>query len=564
MGEINHRVRLALLLAVPFVALMLLVPPRGDFPLNDDWVYAKMVQALAEDGHIGFSPLSNAFAITQTLYAAPLVKLFGFSFTLLRLTTIFMAWVTVCTVAFTARELGLPNRSALLAGLTVLVNPLFINLSYTFMTDVPFCAFASISTYYFVKALRTPLTRYLLLGTLFSIAAFYNRQLGVLIPFAFVAVALMNWSKSRSYFAIQYFGVLLVPWILAFGTIFLLNVPESEQIVPKLRGGRFSGLELVISFLLGAAATFFYIGTMVAPLGYAANARLLALPNREPRIYLTKVVFASLLLSVFALAWLIVRDFQLVVPILRLNEDVGVGVVAFSFLRPSDPLTWLPVQVTFRLPRLVLFVLCFLVCTPSVIVVTAIFGRLRSGISIRAMQRQFLLAQSGLLILLPAFAMTGPYFDRYFLGTIHVLALLAVTILGYRPQSIHLRAASFVSAMLFVFSVAGVQDYMAWNTARWQGIKILRTKYGAHDYQIDAGYEFNGMYTSQEFIRLSRTEPYKVEYQKWWVVNDTYRVSPIRLRPRLNDEILKEVPYFSWMGFTTRYVYLYGPKAAES
>ncbi|MCC6796654.1 MAG: glycosyltransferase family 39 protein, partial [Candidatus Hydrogenedentes bacterium] len=187
--ELRNHAKLALWLALPFIGLMLLVSPRGDFPLNDDWVYAKMVQVLANDAHFGLSPFSNAYALTQTLYAAPLVKLFGFSFTLLRLTTIFMGWITVCFTAFTARELGLPNRSAILAALTVFVNPLFINLSYTFMTDVPFCAFASISTYYFVKAFRVPTKANLLAGTLFSILAFYNRQIGAVIPtvFAFTA-----------------------------------------------------------------------------------------------------------------------------------------------------------------------------------------------------------------------------------------------------------------------------------------------------------------------------------------------------------------------------------------
>jgi len=93
--ELRNRARLALWLALPFIALMLLVSPRGDFPLNDDWVYAKMVQALAERGHFGLSPFSNAYALTQTLYAATLVNLFGFGVTLLRLTTIFGGWVTV-------------------------------------------------------------------------------------------------------------------------------------------------------------------------------------------------------------------------------------------------------------------------------------------------------------------------------------------------------------------------------------------------------------------------------------------------------------------------------------
>ena len=41
-----------LALTLGWVALVLLIGPWGDFPLNDDWCYAKSVQTLVETGQL--------------------------------------------------------------------------------------------------------------------------------------------------------------------------------------------------------------------------------------------------------------------------------------------------------------------------------------------------------------------------------------------------------------------------------------------------------------------------------------------------------------------------------
>ena len=39
-----------LLIALSYITLIILVNPIGDFPLNDDWAYARSVLSLVEDG----------------------------------------------------------------------------------------------------------------------------------------------------------------------------------------------------------------------------------------------------------------------------------------------------------------------------------------------------------------------------------------------------------------------------------------------------------------------------------------------------------------------------------
>ena len=61
----------------------------------------------------------------------------GFSFTALRFSTLVLGSLGVLASYATARTAGLkPTASAIIAGL-ILINPLFVSLSCTFMTDVP-------------------------------------------------------------------------------------------------------------------------------------------------------------------------------------------------------------------------------------------------------------------------------------------------------------------------------------------------------------------------------------------------------------------------------------------
>ncbi|NUM52240.1 MAG: glycosyltransferase family 39 protein [Candidatus Hydrogenedentes bacterium] len=550
--ELRNRAKLALWLAVPFVALMLLVSPRGDFPLNDDWVYAKMVQALADRGHFGLSPFSNAYALTQTLYAAPLVKLFGFSFTLLRLTTIFMGWVTVCFTAFTARELGLSNRAAVLAALTVFVNPLFINLSYTFMTDVPFCAFAMIGAYYYVKALHRPTTTNLLLGTLFSIAAFYNRQLGALLPVAFVLAGAIT-SRSSLRNALNWrLALPFTLWLPVLISLPFISVPTHEQLeVTVARPDTISTSLLAIGQLSGTLAS--YIGLSFVPIAagiaiglrYPSSRRLMPSWNRVFWIWFAFLFAGNMAIGMIPWMPNIIRDF-------------GIGPVPFSFLKSrwEMGIHFAPVQI-----GLGWFAIAITAIAAFAVCVDTIIRRLRlkphRQPALRRSQLYFPLI-GGLMLLAAPFTLTiSNYFDRYILPAVPLFAVLVSLGLGYRPTLPRICAVSVFLAMLFTWSVIGLQDYMAWNTARWQAIDILRTKYQAPDSEINAGFEFNGMYTSGEYLRRTRDEPETFKRKKFWVIGETYRVSPEDLTKHHDFyAILETVPYYSWLGFETRQMYV--------
>ena len=83
---------LALLTAIWLLAI-LLINPMGEFPLNDDFSYARSTLNLSEGGILRYDPWLSMTLLAQVLWGTAFCKLFGFSFTVLRCSTLVLGWV---------------------------------------------------------------------------------------------------------------------------------------------------------------------------------------------------------------------------------------------------------------------------------------------------------------------------------------------------------------------------------------------------------------------------------------------------------------------------------------
>src|SRR5215475_6499161 len=125
------------LLAAFFVAAALLVPPRGEFPINDDWDYFATVADLLHFGEIRLSDWPGMTLVAQIFWGELFAKLFGLSYWTLRVSTISMTFVGALALYFWARAVDRTRGEASFLGLLYATNPLVFTLSYSFMNDVP-------------------------------------------------------------------------------------------------------------------------------------------------------------------------------------------------------------------------------------------------------------------------------------------------------------------------------------------------------------------------------------------------------------------------------------------
>jgi 4-amino-4-deoxy-L-arabinose transferase-like glycosyltransferase len=164
-----------LLLAVWLVAVIA-IDARGDFPLNDDWAYGIAVRRLIEEGTFRPPGWAGMTLLSQALWGAAFTAVAGFSYTVLRISTLILGAATVIGTYLLARELRAGRGLAMIAALTVAANPLFVALSFTFMTDVPMLAMVVYALLAFARALNSGSRRAWAAGTAVTIAAVLCRQ----------------------------------------------------------------------------------------------------------------------------------------------------------------------------------------------------------------------------------------------------------------------------------------------------------------------------------------------------------------------------------------------------
>jgi len=174
-----------------------LVAPSGDFPLNDDWVYALGVRSILQTGQFELPSPSRANVFAQAYWGATFCLPFGFSFTTLRFSTLTLGVVGIFAFYLLLREVGGNRSTALLGGLTLAINPLYFGLAHTFMTDVPFLALMITALWLFVRGLGREEAVSLSAGILVALADILIRQFALLLLLAFGVAHIMSRSVNR-------------------------------------------------------------------------------------------------------------------------------------------------------------------------------------------------------------------------------------------------------------------------------------------------------------------------------------------------------------------------------
>lgn len=171
-----NKIKLSIILLVIIqIIAFILVDPRGNFSVNDDWFYAKAVNDFNFTNY-RTDPLITPSLIGQIWYAKIITKIFGFSLEILRFSTIGLAIISVVALYLLFIELGFRNKPAIFYSALLFLNPLFFYLANSFMTDVPALAFAIFSLLFFAKFQNKEKPGYFLIANLFLIYAIIIRQ----------------------------------------------------------------------------------------------------------------------------------------------------------------------------------------------------------------------------------------------------------------------------------------------------------------------------------------------------------------------------------------------------
>jgi 4-amino-4-deoxy-L-arabinose transferase-like glycosyltransferase len=545
-----------------YAASVLLVNPAGEFPLNDDWSYTRTALSFANGRGMQVDEWSAPSLVGQALYGGLLIRMLGMSFLALRLSTLFAACGTALGLWFVLKRFGVDRRVAWFSVLGWIFNPLQFSLAFTYMTEVPFLFFISLSTVALALYFSKKNASFLVIAAAALGYAFLIRQTALLFLVALGVSLLLDWGmpwKERLRNT-----VVVAVTAGAFIAAYYLWLEAHGGATPATRR-KFDLLQyLTFEQLTGNSfGLLFYVSFLLLPLW----ALLLPGALRVARNAGKKVVLATLafwgFLSLTGIWWfyshyshrpyLPSKAFHSRMPfLLNVIYDTGLGPITLdpAYFGPS-PLPAYPAA--------------WIIMTALAAAATVIPGVL---FTLQLNPKKFLSRRDTLVILylILAFFLIGGFeavfshlqegglFDRHLLIVAFPLAIAACLM---APKSIHqngranrvgLWAGALLLLTLGAFSVAGTRDYLEWNRHRWSlGNAALAS--GINPLELSAGFEFNAWHNYDVF----RARGNVARVFQWWYDKRDYLITMGQMP---GFRALREETFYSWVHRRTVTMYL--------
>ena len=127
--------------------------------MGDDFAYIWSAKVLAETGHVVYEGWATAMLTWQLYLGALFIKLFGFSFTVVRASVVLVSLMSAAILHRIFLRMGLGDWNASIATLSIVLSPLFLPLATTFMSDVPGMLAVLVCLYFCLRAIQTPSER---------------------------------------------------------------------------------------------------------------------------------------------------------------------------------------------------------------------------------------------------------------------------------------------------------------------------------------------------------------------------------------------------------------------
>lgn len=220
----------ALIAIVLLLAAIIINPLREMCNPDDSWSYARMVRHLLATGHYHLDAWAAANMPVQIYLAAGLSKIFGYSLSLLRCSTLCLFALGLGSFYRLLRELGHSPGTASILTLAIPASPLVLMLAFTFMSDVQFLGWLLLALLLYFRGIRDRSKVQVFLGSLAAACAIGTRQFGVAIVAGLVLACLWP-SRNRPPARLLLLGI-VVPASAAIAQIYVgFSAPNVTQIL---------------------------------------------------------------------------------------------------------------------------------------------------------------------------------------------------------------------------------------------------------------------------------------------------------------------------------------------
>jgi hypothetical protein len=483
---------------------------------------------------------------SQLTWGLLFCKIFGFSFTVLRYSTLVLGLAGGIGAYFLSREFS-ANKGLLVSCGADPAAQSHLSQPVQYLYDgCALYAFLILSLLFFVKGLRQDRRAYIIQGFLFVLVATLIRQLGVLVACAYSLALLMKHGFSRKSLLTAALSVGLPVGIYLLYNHWLKaqnDYPiKYDEGLHRIKNNILGKDHSTIGFLLQQALNIFiYTGFFIFPFIFLTGWKTLWGHRRSPAFIACLTVVAAI--GVYCL--------------IHRNSIFLIGNIMNPYgLGPVDlrDVTILQSGNLHPLPAILRHLLCLAGMIGGGFLLWAILQNIRNIVDNGNAALVFLLGFAALYCFM---MLVGGTYDRYLIPLIPVSIVLLQTALpeddaatqqdpstrlGKRGSLLRARKYAAVLCLLAGawFSIAGTANYLAWNRARWDALHYLTDEEGISFTQIDGGFAFNGYYGYNDGdISGLKDHPGPDRKSWWWVRDDAYMLA---FGPIKGYSVLKTYP----------------------
>jgi len=462
-----------------FLIAECVVNPVAEFPLNDDWAYTKAVRLLQFENTftIGDWPAMTLF--THIIWGFIFTKTLGFSFFILRLSTLVSAFIGIVVLNKLVIRVSGNKMLGFLASLILLFNPIYFNLSNTFMTDVNFNTLLLLDCLLIFIFFENKKPKMLFWIFLVSSLLVLIRQFGLIVPISFV-IACFFLKENKYLFS----GLAILICVLV---VLILQLYEGhlEKILPEQAAYKFAGQMNLFSTgfwekfftLLGLRSRIVLLQVMV----FITPFSLLFLPSQLLGSKRMNMLIISVV--VFVGVFVIFRYEKFFLGNVFLNMTLGPELfyqnTQTGIQHNHSAVFQNSVEVIkFLFPSL--FILGFIL----------FLNKRKRKSAIGSQTKPFVVFMFFLtLTYLGELFIFDSLFDRYVLPLVSIGLILTSY---YAKESIpRPKWILFTIPLLFYVSVFGTKDYFTLNTKRWEAYHFLRQEQHITAGNVNGGFELN-------------------------------------------------------------------------
>jgi hypothetical protein len=402
-------------------------------------------------------------------------KLFGFSFTVLRISTLISSFIGVGILFKIVKAFSLNVWIAFLLSLMLFFHPIYFNLSNTYMTDVNFNTLFLLCVFFALKFFKQNKSLDLILFFVSCTGLIFIRQFGIVLPLSFTLTLLFMKRRNLNIVLWSIIGTTLVFIILKVYENNLSNLFQSAHTYK--RSGDFNLLSNAFWISYGRHIILYLRVILMQILVFSALPSLMVVPawiNKTSKI----VVFACLFLALL-ICFYVFGDTYF--PYANIFNNMCLGPETFyestqsrlthtysePFAEWMNAIKWIFSSISV----FTMFLGCFLWWRGDRKINTTLLFLVLSAL--------FYVS----LLLIPDY-----FFDRYTLPLISI----ALIFTGQYISGIRGILTTVLCLLLMAFmSVSGTKDYFELNRSRWEAYTYLKTEKHVPSNEINAGFEVN-------------------------------------------------------------------------